>query len=137
MIAGNLMTESPATVEPEDDIATAVSLLQEMQIRHLPVVSENGELRGMVSDRDLRALLVPYFHRQEAVETLLTMARAPVSTVMSSNVVCVDLEDDVSVVTELMLEHKVGAVPVVDADGALVGIVSYVDLLRHYLRGED
>lgn len=137
MIAANLMSPNPVTLHPDDDISTAVTLLQERPLRHLPVLNDDGELVGMVSDRDVRALLVPHFFRQETVENVLTRARAPVSTIMSSNVVTVSLEDDVSLITQLILEHNVGALPVVDGDGTVVGIVSYVDLLRHYLQGED
>jgi acetoin utilization protein AcuB len=50
---------------------------------------------------------------------------------MSSDVVTVDPEDDVHDVIDRMLENKIGAVPVVDADQTLVGIISYVDVLRH------
>lgn len=137
MIAANLMTTNPKVLQPDDDISTAISLMQDANIRHLPVVTEEGDLVGMVSDRDLRALLVPHFFRSEPVQHTITRAPACVSNVMSSNVVCVDLEDDVNTVAELILEHKIGAVPVVDGDGKLVGIVSYLDLLRHYVRSED
>lgn len=136
MIAADLMTADPVTVQPDDDVSTAFSLLQESTIRHLPVVNENDELVGMVSDRDLRALLVPHFFRQDVVENIVTRARAPISTLMSSNVVSVDMEDDTSLIAELMVEHKIGAIPVVDADAKLVGIVSYLDLLRNYGRVE-
>lgn len=131
MIAADLMTPEPVFVQPDDDISTAVTLLEEANVRHLPVVNEQGELVGMVSDRDLRAFLVPFFLRREAVEGL-GGAGAPVSTVMSGSVISVDMEDDISLVTDLIMRHKVGAVPVLDADGKLVGIVSYVDLLRYY-----
>jgi CBS domain-containing protein len=49
---------------------------------------------------------------------------------MSSNVLSVGLEADLAEIIDLMLDQRVGAVPVVDADGTLVGIVSYVDILR-------
>jgi acetoin utilization protein AcuB len=136
MIAADLMTPDPVTVQPNDDVSTAFSLLQESNFRHLPVVNENDELVGMVSDRDLRALLIPHFHPREMLEHIITRARAPVSTLMSGNVICVDMEDDVSLVAEQIVEHKVGAIPVVDADGKLVGIVSYLDLIRHYASTE-
>jgi acetoin utilization protein AcuB len=132
MIAADLMTPEPVFVQPDDDISTAVTLREEANVRHLPVVNEQGELVGMVSDRDLRALLVPHFLRREAVEGGGIVAGAPVSTVMSGNVISVDMEDDVSLVADLIMRHKVGAIPVLDADGKLVGIVSYVDLLRYY-----
>jgi acetoin utilization protein AcuB len=136
MIAADLMTSEPVVVQPDDDISTAVTLLEEASVRHLPVVNEQGELVGMVSDRDLRALLVPHFLRREVIEGLSAGAGAPVSTVMSGNIVSVDMEDDVSLVADLIMRHKVGAIPVVDADGKLVGIVSYVDLLRFYAGSE-
>jgi CBS domain-containing protein len=132
MIAADLMTPEPVVVQPDDDISTAITLLEEASVRHLPVVNDHNELVGMVSDRDLRALLVPHFLRREVIEGLHVGAGAPVSTVMSGNVVTVDMEDDVSLVADLIMRHRVGAVPVVDADGKLVGIVSYVDLLRFY-----
>lgn len=51
--------------------------------------------------------------------------------VMSSDVTCVEAETDLSVVIELLLEHKIGALPVVQPDTqAVVGIVSYIDVLR-------
>jgi acetoin utilization protein AcuB len=136
MIAADLMTPDPVTVRPDDDVSTAFSLLQESGFRHLPVVNENDELVGMISDRDLRALLVPHFLRQEVIEQIVTPACAPIATLMSGNVVSVDMEDDVSVAADLILEHKIGAIPVVDGDGKLVGIVSYIDLIRHYVRGQ-
>lgn len=135
MNASELMTVDPVIVNPTSSIEAAIELLQEMTIRHLPVVNESGELVGIVSDRDLRALLVPYFHPQEVRETALARAGSPVSTIMSSDVVCASLEDDISVVTDLVLEHRVGAVPIVDAERLLVGIISYIDLLRYYARG--
>lgn len=49
---------------------------------------------------------------------------------MSSNVLSVDTEADVAEIVDLMLEHKVGAVPVINGDGALAGIISYMDVLR-------
>jgi acetoin utilization protein AcuB len=53
-----------------------------------------------------------------------------ISSIMTADVLSVDVESDVTEIIELMLEHKVGAVPVVDGDGGVVGIVSYMDVLR-------
>ena len=49
---------------------------------------------------------------------------------MTADVLSVDVETDVTEIIELMLEHKIGALPVTDGDGGLVGIVSYMDVLR-------
>jgi len=55
---------------------------------------------------------------------------APVADLMSSDVISVELETGIDEIIDLMIDEKVGAVPVVDDRGVLVGIVSYVDLLN-------
>lgn len=132
--AADLMTENPRTVRVDDPMGEAVEVLESMDFRHLPVVDEQGELVGMLSDRDLRALEVPYAEDTETVVTVLQKARVPVSTLMSSNVVSVAPDADVAELMELMLENKIGAIPVVDGEGALRGIVSYADVFGGLLR---
>jgi len=129
--AHDVMTEDPATISMMATVGDAARLLQTLDVRHLPVVDEDGMLVGMLSDRDLRALTFPDVIGEEYLGEILTALDAPISSIMSSDVVSVDVEDDVSLIVELMLNHKIGAIPVVDSDDALVGIVSYVDLLRN------
>lgn len=128
MTARDLMTMSPMTITPQTKLRHAVQLLHTLEIRHLPVVDERGGLVGIVSDRDLRALGIPAVVEPESGSSQ-TLEKG-VAEVMSSDVLSVDTEADASEVVELMLEHKIGAVPVVDADGVLVGIISYIDVLR-------
>ncbi|WP_437576544.1 CBS domain-containing protein [Sorangium sp. So ce887] len=136
--AAELMTENPRTVRVDDPIAEAVDVLQTTDFRHLPVLDEQGELVGMLSDRDLRALQLPYSADTAVVDaarqkTGVPVSTMPVSTIMSGNVVSVGPDADMTELMELMLEHKIGALPVVDAEGALLGIVSYVDIFRRIL----
>jgi acetoin utilization protein AcuB len=128
MVARDLMTMSPITITPQTRLRHAAQLLHTLEIRHLPVVDERGTLVGMVSDRDLRALGIPAL--VEPGSSSSRTLEMPVAEVMSSDVLSVETEAHASEVVELMLEHKIGAVPVVDADGALVGIISYMDVLR-------
>jgi acetoin utilization protein AcuB len=111
------MTKQPVFVRERTYVRDAIDLLQSLDIRHLPVVNEDREIVGMLSDRDLR-------------DPSSNGVESRVCDVMSSNVFAVEEEDDVKDAVELMLENKIGAVPVVDGDGALVGIISYVDALR-------
>ena len=131
--AAELMTENPRTVRVDDSVGEAVEVLQTTDFRHLPVVDEQGELVGMLSDRDLRALELPYSQDAETVGAVLLKARVPVSRMMSSSVVSVGPDADVSELMELMLENKIGALPVVDGEGALLGIISYMDVFRGLL----
>lgn len=130
MIVSEIMTENPATIAPDATIGEALDILQDLQIRHLPVV-DNTALVGMVSDRDLRAQNVRQFIGEEAVGEVHQNLDAPVSRIMNGNVHRVDPSSEVSDVVDIMIEHRVGAVPVVDeATGDLRGIVSYIDVLQ-------
>lgn len=130
LTAHDLMTEDPTTIPMNATLKRAVGLLQSLDVRHLPVVDEEGTLVGMLSDRDIRSLAFPEFLGAEYIGRVQTALDAPVSSVMSSDVISIDLETDVCAIVDLMLDQKIGAVPVVDADGTLVGIVSYMDVLR-------
>lgn len=130
MIAREMMTPTPARVFETARVRDAVEMLQALEVRHLPVVNDDDELVGMLSDRDLRGLAVPDVAAGELQGTVLRAMDSSVATVMSSSVVSVEEEDEVEDVVELMLDSKVGAVPVVDGDGVLVGIISYIDVLR-------
>jgi CBS domain-containing protein len=107
-----------------------MQILGEADVRHVPIVEEE-RLVGIISDRDLRAVMPPVlarFDRPEQVERVLSQ---PVSQLMSSDVLTVGPDDELQEVVDLMIEHKIGAVPVVEPGSAkLLGIVSYVDVLR-------
>jgi acetoin utilization protein AcuB len=131
MTAEEIMTENVATVEETQSIAEALEILSELTVRHLPVV-RGSEVTGMLSDRDIRSLVgLQLGADQESLDKVRTQINAPVSSVMRSDVVSVDRSADLVEVIDLMLDEKVGAVPVVDEEtNDLVGIVSYIDVLR-------
>ena len=130
MRAGALMTTHPMTVTTKATIAEALALMRDLDIRHLPVV-EHGALVGMLSDRDLAYLDVGASLTDAGATRLRRELSTPVVKAMSSDVIYVEPETDVSEVVALLLEHKIGAVPVVHPDTrAVVGIVSYIDVLR-------
>lgn len=128
MLAKDIMTENPVTATELMTVAEALGLLYELDVRHLPVV-RGGELVGIISDRDLRAFGGTDDETEaDAVESARS---ATVSHFMNTSPVQANPETSVREVVELMLLHRVGAIPVSDPDtGDLVGIVSYVDLLR-------
>lgn len=119
MFVEQVMTTSVVTATPETTAGRARDLLQEGGFRHLPVV-RSGRLVGMVSDRDLRAA------RALAEDP-------PVGRLGSADVMTVDPGTPVEEAARLMLEHKIGALPVV-RDGALVGIVTESDVFRMLTR---
>lgn len=126
MLVRDLMTEDPMTATAKTRVREAIEILQTLEVRHLPVVDSKNRLVGMVSDRDLRGASLP-FTTQSDVAAFLDRRLVEL---MAADPLTVDPEDDVSEAIDAMLENKLSAVPVVDADGELLGIVSYVDVLR-------
>lgn len=129
-IAKELMTQAPATVSPTDRLRKVVGLMRTFDVRHMPVVDEEGKLVGMISDRDVRALSMPWLVDDVVVGEIQRGLDVRVVDVMSSDVLSVNADEDAQEIVDLMIDHKIGAVPIVDDGGELVGIVSYLDLLR-------
>lgn len=126
MLARDIMTTSPICVTIRTRLGEAIEVMHENDIRHLPVL-EGERLVGILSDRDLRALWDP------ALDVRVGDGRVydrRVSDFMSSDLITIAEEDDIDTVIDTFLDHKVGAVPVVDADGTLAGIISYLDILQ-------
>ena len=130
MSAHDLMTPNPVFVTPDATVAEAWDLMRDRGIRHLPVVAD-GTLVGMLSDRDLAHFDMGPLLAMESAEELRRALSTSVATLMSSDVVSIDPEADLGGILDLLVEHRVGALPVVRPEtGQLVGIVSYIDVLE-------
>ncbi len=130
MKAGDLMTANPVTVKPTTTIAEAWDLMTALEIRHLPVL-ENGRMVGIVSDRDLAVLDLGRLYTEEGAEAVRRALARVVAEVMSTGVVQVEPGTELIDIVGLLIDHKVGALPVVHPDtGEVLGIVSYLDVLR-------
>jgi acetoin utilization protein AcuB len=126
----DVMTKEPLTIAPGETIGQADELMSENNIRQIPVV--NGrDLVGIVTDRDIRSFLSSsLLGDPEARERAL---RATVRDVMTTAPIFVSPNDDLEEAVELLIEEKIGGIPVVDEAKGLVGIVTYIDLLRCFL----
>ena len=130
MSAQDLMTPNPVTVTPDVSLAGVWDLMRDRGIRHVPVVDE-GALVGMLSDRDLAHFDMARLLTLEGADALRRELSTPVVKVMSPDVISVEPEAELGEVVDLLIEHRVGAVPVVRPEtGELIGIVSYIDVLR-------
>jgi acetoin utilization protein AcuB len=124
------MTEGPASVRTTAPLREAMAILQSLNVRHLPVVDRHGELVGILTDRDLRKYAFLDAWPDGSSDAIASRLDLPVSSFMSRAVFAVSPEADVGEIANLMIDQQIGAVPVVGSDGTLVGIVSYVDMLR-------
>ncbi len=129
------MTVKPITVRSNDSVWTALKMLHTHQIRHLPVV-EGKRLVGIVTDRDFRTVLPSSLSMPEEQARFRDWgAQVKVGEVMTRNVQTVTPEVETDKAARLMVEHRIGCLPVVRGT-TLVGIVTTIDLLRA-LAGED
>jgi acetoin utilization protein AcuB len=137
----DLMTSKVFTVEQHDLIDRVFFLIHYERIRHLPVV-EKGKVIGIVSDRDLYKALGPKSNSNAIEATTNTTATElhvipkKVQHIMHRGVITVNRETYASDAAALMAEHKIGALPVVDKDNKLVGILSSTDILRVFSKIE-
>ncbi|HZU14924.1 MAG TPA: IMP dehydrogenase [Chloroflexota bacterium] len=120
----SFVIENPYTIAPDATIARADMLLDEHRISALPVVDDQGTLVGLLSRRDI------LFVRDE---------RAPVCSVMTprERLVVAPVGTTISGAEEILQEHKVEKLPLVDENGRLAGLITLRDILRRNLHPES
>ena len=141
-----IMTTNVVTLSPEQSVAEAADLLSERAIGAAPVVDESGTVVGLLRDEDLlltesnlhaptaieflgaELIWPPSMHRYEA--ELRRAAASKVSELMSTDFVTVAPNDTIESLATLMHDKGSSHVPVVDENGALLGIVARGDLIR-------
>ncbi len=130
MKVAKVMTAHPVSVAPEDSIQQVREIMDEENIRQLPVTNAK-ELIGIITDRDIRSFLggrsLSYLDEQEVA------VKTKVATVMTDKPITLSPEDDIREAVELLPEKKVGGIPIVNLDVGLMGIITYVDVLRCFL----
>jgi len=114
--AENGMIYDPITIRREKQVADALALMSEYKIGGIPVVDENKKLVGIVTNRDLR------FERnlQRPIEEVMT----------KENLVTTNQSADLEAAAQILQNHKIEKLPVVDKDGKLVGLVTYKDITK-------
>lgn len=114
--AENGMIYDPVTINPDKTVRDALAMMEEYHIGGVPVVDKDNMLVGIVTNRDLR------FERD---------LNRPVSEVMTSeNLVTTSQSTNLEEAAEILQHHKIEKLPVVDANGHLVGLVTYKDITK-------
>ena len=125
----NYMSPRVLSIPPTMGIREAFFKMKENAIRHLPIVDENNTLIGIISDRELRR---PNWvdEAQDISHVYYLDNSMLVSDVMITKVHVVHTYDTLSKAVSLLLDNHIGAAPVLDKTGTLVGMLSSIDLLR-------
>ncbi len=130
MFIDQSMTRKVITIEPEAGIAEAKEQMRRHRIHSLPVVSADGTLIGIVTDRDVRsAWPSDLFSEEEILRQKERSATLKIKDIMTADPVTVSPANTLQDALLLMQRIHVGALPVVDRDGKVAGIISLRDLL--------
>ena len=116
------MRAAPITISADANLQSALRVLQERAVRRLPVTDDSGRIVGIVTERDL--LLAASHYVAAPVE---------VDSIMRRSVVTVSPDMPLADAAMLMVEHKIGGLPVLDAEQRLVGIITESDIFRAFV----
>ena len=123
-----IMTAEPYTLSPDDSLAQARKLMADHHIRHIPIVSGDGSLVGLVSQRDILAAadssVLPEQSSREQEENYVAL-----SSVMTSPVQTVDEQASLRGTAMHLLQNRMGCLPVT-RDDVLVGIITDSDFVE-------
>lgn len=136
MYVHDLMTTALFTLSPEDTLKDARALMAEARIRHIPLIEEHGHLCGLVSHRDLLRASVSRFANVQDCERDEIDAGIPLHAVMHTDIITVTETTLLRDAAELLLDHKIGCLPVMQGD-KLVGILTESDFLKMAIRFLD
>jgi len=134
MFISKVMTRNVVTIDPNADISQAREIMAKHSFRHLPVVDENNRPIGIVTDRDIRsALPSPPLDDEDCRKEWKRFSKRKLKDIMTKNPVTISPLDTIQDALLLLYKKHFGALPVVDEQGKLIGIISVRDLLREFI----
>ena len=132
MLVQDVMQTKLHTVTPATTLPDALRLTTQRGVRHLPVL-DGDRLVGILSDRDLKQAMASSATSLGAHELNYLLDRLRVAEIMTRTVITIGRMSAVEEAASLMVQEKIGALPVTD-EGRLVGIVTETDVLRLFVR---
>jgi len=129
MLVKNWMSRNVVTIEDEDSMQHAMSLMKEHDIRMLPVM-HRGRLVGVLSDTDLKRASASDATMLDMHELLYLISKIKVNEIMSKNPVTVPEDYTVEETAQVMMEHDISGVPVTDHQGEVVGVITRHDVFK-------
>lgn len=132
MNVSDVMTLHPATISPEATLTQAIGILRELGCHHLPVISAEKHLIGILSAHDCEQALSETLDKPGPIVNLTLANAVPVSMVMTPAPIIVEPDAPAHEAARLMLEHYIGCLPVMRGE-TLIGIITRSDLLTAFI----
>jgi acetoin utilization protein AcuB len=125
VIVEEIMKTNVAALQSEDTIESAIQLMREKKIKHIPITNEKSEIIGIVSDRDVKDGTPSIFDKDSSAPDL----KKPLKYIMKTDVITGHPLDFVEEVAALFYEHHISCLPIV-RENKLIGIITETDLLH-------
>jgi acetoin utilization protein AcuB len=129
MLVKNWMSKEVITVDADDTMQNAIYILQEQNIKMLPVM-DDANLVGIITDRDLKKASPSDATTLDMHELLFLISKIKVRDLMKEPVFTAKPDDTVEEAAALLLEKKISGLPVIDENDRLVGIITRSDIFR-------
>ena len=133
MFVRDRMSSPAVTTTPDTVFRDALKLMREHRIRRLPVVDEDGKLVGIVCERDLVVASPARAGSLSVWELNRLQATAKITEIMTQDVMTTTPDTPIEDVARLMIDNKVGGLPVVDDEGRVVGVITETDIFRTFV----
>lgn len=128
MLIEEIMKRDVSSLSPEHTVSDALTIMQKKKIRHLPIVSDDKGLVGIITDRDLKEV-VPSLYSDSRDASVY---KIPLSEIMTKNPISGHPMDFVEEAAIIFYDNQIGCLPIVSG-GKLVGIITETDLLYKYI----
>jgi acetoin utilization protein AcuB len=133
MLIRERMTRNPVLCAPDVSVTDAFDLMKKARIRRMPVVDKHGKLVGIVSDQDLQRVSPSPATTLSTYEIPYLLSKVKVSDVMTKQVITVQEDTPIEEAARIMVDNKIGGLPVVNETSAVVGIITETDIFKTFL----
>lgn len=133
MLVRERMTSPAVTISPDTPFQEALKLMRDKKFRRLPVVDATGKIVGIVSERDLLHAAPSPATSLSVWEVNYLLWKLKVSDIMTRNVVTIHQNMPIEDAASLMVSRKIGGLPVVDDDDAIVGVITETDIFKAFV----
>lgn len=128
-----MMTKSVVVANTSHTFSQVIELFTNFPIRHLPVVDDSNKLIGIISSNDIFKLFEDPKFKGKVIDMVQLNKDIRLTDLMTTNPVTVSPDEDVFDVAEIFRKRKFQALPIVNSEGDLVGIVSVKDMLDYFV----
>lgn len=133
MFVRDRMSADPVTVTADTSFQDALKTMRERNFRRLPVVDKRGRLIGIVSERDLLYASPSPASSLNVWEMNYLLSKLEVEEIMTKNVISTTAETPIEDAARIIVDHKIGGLPVVDEGNRVVGVITETDIFKSFV----